>query len=242
MSSSDPIGLSTLETIAQASHFNRWMQQVVAAELCPGNVLEVGTGIGNLAMHFLADGWEMTLSELRPAYCERLRMQFASHSHVKGVVPLDLAASDFSQRYGAHLGQYANVYALNVIEHIEDDQLALRNAATLLRPGGRMVILVPAYPWLYNRFDAELGHFRRYTRERLRTSMEAAGMLVNKTFAFNLAGIMGWWVSGKLLHKEQIPSGQMRLYDRLVPIFRRLDQWTGQRWGLSVVAVGESSV
>ena len=56
---------------------------------------------------------------------------------------------------------------LNVLEHIEDDVLALRNAYKLLKPGGSLVIEVPAYQYLYDSYDAQLHHFRRYTSSAL---------------------------------------------------------------------------
>jgi SAM-dependent methyltransferase len=235
----DDVGLATLETMAQADRFNRWMYEVVAAELLPGPTLEVGSGIGNVSMHFLANGTPLTMSDLRPAYCAHLRSAFGGHPHAQGVVQLDLVAEAFDQRYAAMLGQYTNVYALNVVEHIADDGVAVRNAYQLLRPGGRLLILVPAYPWLYNGFDAQLQHYRRYTRRRLTETLGAQGIPVRRSFFFNLIGIAGWFVSGGLLKRSLIPTGQMRLYNRLVPIFRYLDRLAGQRAGLSVVCVGE---
>ncbi|MDP5171239.1 MAG: class I SAM-dependent methyltransferase, partial [Bacteroidia bacterium] len=138
-----------------------------------------------------------------------------------------------------YLGQFENLYALNVIEHIEDDVLALVNCKKLLKPGGRIVILVPAYQWLYNKFDENLFHFRRYTRSTMGKAFQDANIKIVKKFHFNTIGIAGWFVSGNLLKKETIPSGQMKLYNSLVPIFRLVDKVLVRQIGLSVVVVGE---
>lgn len=235
----DEVGLATLEAIAQAERFNRWMYEVVVSHLTTGPTLEIGSGIGNISQFFLEHGWEMTLSDLRPLYCDYLRREFDHQPSLRQVLPLDLIDPDFERHYAPHLNRYQNLYALNVLEHIEDDHQALRNAYQLLRPGGRILILVPAYPWLYNGFDHQLQHYRRYTRAQLARCFAEVGIPLTTTFSFNLIGVLGWFVSGSILRKRLIPTGQMRLYNQLVPWFRQLDRLTRQRWGLSVVAVGE---
>lgn len=67
---------------------------------------------------------------------------------------------------------------LNVLEHIEDDVTALKNAFELLKPGGSLVIEVPAGPYLYDNYDAELHHFRRYTALELQAKLESAGFTI----------------------------------------------------------------
>jgi SAM-dependent methyltransferase len=64
---------------------------------------------------------------------------------------------------------------LNVLEHIEDDVGALKNALKLLKPGGSLVIEVPAGPHLYDAYDAELHHFRRYSAAELKYKLNVAG-------------------------------------------------------------------
>lgn len=67
---------------------------------------------------------------------------------------------------------------LNVLEHIEDDVGALKNAFKLLKPGGSLVIEVPAGPHLYDAYDAELHHFRRYSATELKRKLNEAGFRV----------------------------------------------------------------
>lgn len=69
---------------------------------------------------------------------------------------------------------------LNVLEHIEDDVTALRNAFKLLKPGGTLVIEVPAGPHLYDSYDAELHHFRRYSAAELQHKLTQAGFRVRR--------------------------------------------------------------
>jgi SAM-dependent methyltransferase len=147
----------------------------------------------------------------------------------------------FAEEKAALLGRFGSVFALNVVEHIEDDVRALSNASQLLRPGGRLIILVPAYPWLYNRFDLELCHYRRYTRPGLEKLFRRVDLEVTASFSFNLAGLFGWFFSGTLLRKRMLSQGQLTLYNRLVPLWRLADQLTFHRFGLSVITVGHKA-
>ena len=73
------------------------------------------------------------------------------------------------------------IYSLNVLEHIEDDQAALGDFYEALRPGGKLVIYVPAFMVLHGAFDRRIGHFRRYTRRDLAEKLETAGFVVSRT-------------------------------------------------------------
>jgi SAM-dependent methyltransferase len=70
------------------------------------------------------------------------------------------------------------VVASDVLEHIEDDRSAMSEITRVLRPGGTLVITVPAHPWLFSRHDAALHHFRRYTRSGLRSLVEQGGLKI----------------------------------------------------------------
>ena len=69
---------------------------------------------------------------------------------------------------------------LNVLEHIENDHMALVKSFELLKPGGIIVIEVPAGPFLYDDYDAQLQHFRRYSSLELEKKLEAAGFEIKK--------------------------------------------------------------
>ncbi|MEL6672628.1 MAG: methyltransferase domain-containing protein [Bacteroidota bacterium] len=235
----DQEGLETLETIAAADKFNRWMFETVAEHIIPGKILEVGSGIGNISQFFLDEGYEICLSDIRENYCGYLEEKFSGQKNLLDIVKLDLVHPEFEREYADQLGQYDNVYALNVIEHIEDDVLAMKNCRKLLRPGGRIIILVPAYQSLYNQFDKALFHFRRYTKSTMAKVFDASGFEIKERFHFNFIGIFGWFFTGKILRKETIPSGQMGLYNTLVPVFRVIDKLIFRLFGLSVILVGD---
>ena len=102
-----------------------------------------------------------------------------------------------------------------------------------------MVILVPAYQWLFNDFDNELEHYRRFTRKRLESLFISGNLSVVNTRYFNAAGIAGWFISGKIQHHRIIPSGQLRLFNSLVFVFKLFDRLIFNSFGLSVITVGK---
>jgi SAM-dependent methyltransferase len=236
--SPDPSGLKTLEIFSKARHFNRWLFKSFAS-YCKGNILEIGSGTGNISRWLLEMGNAITLSDLRNEYCNRLQEKFGNLATLQDVLQLDLADAAFEQENPGLLNQFDTVVALNVVEHIEDDHLVIRNAAKLLRYKGRLVILVPAYQGLYNSFDKSLGHFRRYRRHELVKLLEDEGLELTVSKYFNAAGIGGWWFYGSLLNRKIIPAYSLRIFDLLVPFFKVLDLLFLKKLGLSVVAIAE---
>ena len=155
-------GEQTLNAVAKADKFNLWMYNQMNPYI-NGNVLEIGSGIGNISRLIKTDG-DVYLSDVRDQYIEVLRKDFGD----KNVIKLDLVNPNFDVFYSEYIGKFDFVFALNVIEHIENDKLALQNMNKLLKKGGKMFILVPAYQNLYNQFDISLEHYRRYTETSLR--------------------------------------------------------------------------
>ena len=179
------------------------------------------------------------LTDLREEYCSSLQDKFGSNQNLLGIDQLNLIHPEFEQYYKEHLEKYDTVFALNVIEHIKDDSLAINNCKKLLKKEGHLIILVPSYQKLYNRFDKELGHFRRYTIDSLsHLFIENELEIIHKKY-FNFIGFFGWYISGRLLKKNTIPSNQMKIYNQLVPVWKRVDQLIKNRVGLSTIVVGK---
>jgi SAM-dependent methyltransferase len=233
----DQAGFKTLEIFSRATAVNRWIYDAISGQL-QGQILEIGSGIGNISGFLLAYHSEVSLSDFRPEYGQILEKKFGSHPHLRGNHLLDLSLPDFRIRYADQIEKFDTVVALNVIEHIEDDLAAIINAKALLRDKGKLVILVPAIPALFNSLDRELGHFRRYTPGGLRELLESAGLRSTGVRYLNAAAIPGWWFSGNLLHRKNISASQLYWYNRLVPIFRILDRLVCPFTGISLISVG----
>ncbi len=138
----------------------------------PNRLLEVGIGDGTL---LLALRGEFPSCQVMGADVTRTHLHSLATSHPD----LPLLLFDLVQ-CPLPSNELDVVVCLNVLEHIQDDGLALRQLYRILKPGGLAALEVPAGPWLYDAYDRELLHFRRYTLRSLRIKVEHAGFQVLK--------------------------------------------------------------
>lgn len=236
----DLSGRRTLEIFGKATHFNHWLYKSFSS-YCKGNIIEIGSGTGNISRLLLRQGNAITLSDINPLYCQKLSATFEHEATLQGVYQFDLSDSDFEKKYPQLLNQFDTIVGLNVVEHIKDEQMVIRNATKLLRYKGRIIILVPAHQGLYNSFDQSLGHYRRYTRKKLVHLLESEGLELIRSKYFNVAGIAGWWFFGSILKRQVIPALSLRIFDLMVPLVKMLDWISFRKIGLSLVAIAEKS-
>lgn len=234
-------GTDTLEIISEANNFNRWMFDTIKLH-CSGEILEIGSGIGNISQYFIEEGASISLSDLDEDYFPRLQKQFGERENLKGIYQIDLADKNLEKNHPELIGSFNTVFALNVVEHIPDHEQALKNAFKLLRNGGKVVILVPAFQSLFNQFDEQLDHQRRYTVKTLRSLIQGNGFNVKHSVYFNFIGMLGWFISGNVLRKKMIPGGQMKIYNSLVPLWKIIDFFTRRLVGISIIQVGEKDL
>ncbi len=236
MTSTDNTGNEILEVIAEADHFNKWMYQSIKPFLS-GNILEIGSGIGNISSFLIKDNLNVALSDTDEYYIETLKFKFQGIINLIGIYHIDLSHPDFQLKYVMHREKYDTIFLLNVLEHISDDKEAIQNCNYLLKPSGQLIILTPAYPFLYSRLDKELGHYRRYTLSRLKKIFQNNMFINLNGFYFNSLGIFAWLYS-KILNFKTIPSKEMKVFNKLVPLSRFLDRISFRTIGLSVIVVG----
>lgn len=233
----DPAGARTLEIVSAAPRYNAWMYETIAPWI-GRRVLEVGAGIGNMSEQLLRGAPEhLVLTDVDPWYREQVRTRFAGRPGVR-IDGLELPDSTAAARFAAD--RIDTIVALNVVEHIEADVEAVRCMADLLVPGGRVVILVPAIQALYGEMDRELGHYRRYSRRTLARVMTHAGLTVERLRWFSRVSVLGWWFNGRVRRVKEIPLGQLKRFDALVPLLR-LERYLPLPFGLSLIAVGSRS-
>lgn len=230
--SSNPEGLRTLETLEEAPNYNAWLAERFNGHL--GNrVLEVGAGIGTITSLIEKRRELLVALEMEPTYVERMQERFASLPHIQ---PLQstIGSTDWEQLRGF---DFDSILLSNVLEHIEDDVAALREFRSVLKPGGSLVLFVPALPFLFGTIDEAVGHFRRYTREALSEVVSRAGFELAHLEWMNLVGIPGWFLNNRVLKRREVPRGQLKLYDAVAPTLARLEQRVRLPIGMSLFAV-----
>lgn len=222
-------GTSNLEAMAEAVRYNAFLVDSVAAAMpATGAILDFGAGIGTFASALVARGREVQAVEPDDGQ----RRQLESSGVVAFVSTAEIADEAFD-----------GAYSLNVLEHIEDDVAALRELHRVLRPDGRLVIYVPAMPWLFTSMDVLVGHVRRYRRSELIDRIASVGfdildaryvdsIGVVATLAYRLFGSR----SGRLSPRS------VAIYDRLVfPLSRLADRLLGRIVGKNLLVVARGA-
>lgn len=225
-------GALILDTLASATHFNAWMADAVRPWLGV-KVLEIGAGIGNMARHLSRGQRTYVATDLDEEHLARLRSRFHLRPNLR-IARCDLCnPADFS----AFGESFDTVVCLNVLEHVPDAPTALKNIYSVLKPGGRAIVLVPQDQSIYGTLDRVLGHYLRYSASELHHRMEEAGFRIETTIHFNRITRPGWYWNGRVLKRSTFSRFQLGIFDFLVPVWRRIDRLLP--WGaVSVIAVG----
>ncbi|HYU32896.1 MAG TPA: glycosyltransferase [Thermoanaerobaculia bacterium] len=230
----DEYGSHILHSLERAQRFNRWMADSIAPHV-GARVLEIGAGIGNITSWLLPRDL-FVASDINPHYLHYLR----NFSLGKPYLQVDRIDLEDPACFTPWQGQFDTVVCLNVLEHVRDPLLSLRNIASALEPGGRLVLYVPQGQSLYSSLDEVLGHRCRYSREMLTEELSATGFAVESFRDFNHFAIPGWWLNGKLLKRRHFSRFQLKIFNMVVPAVRRLDALVPGR-GLGIIAVARKT-
>ncbi|MBM4319939.1 MAG: glycosyltransferase [Deltaproteobacteria bacterium] len=226
----DEAGKAILGSLSHVQEFNRWMAELLLQDV-GRQVLEVGAGMGSLTIHLLPrDRYLATdIDEHHLSFLENLALG-KPYLEVRRLDLLDEAA------FRELAGQFDTVICLNVLEHVADPRLALRNLHTVLQPGGRAILLVPQGKWLYSSLDRAVGHEKRYAESELLAELGQTGFALDSLRQFNRAGVLAWVLNGLLLRRRHLSRLQLKTFDTLTPLLERVDRFAP--WpGLSLIAV-----
>jgi 2-polyprenyl-3-methyl-5-hydroxy-6-metoxy-1,4-benzoquinol methylase len=208
-----------------------WRAQI--AEFVRGEVLEVGAGIGANTVA-LADLSYKRWTCLEPDAVLAARIELppgGRHQTAVGTIG-DLSAD---AKFETLL--YDTILYIDVLEHIEDDRGEMARAAARLKPGGALIVLSPAHPFLFTPFDAAIGHFRRYTRASLHQTAPAT-LSIEKLIYLDAAGMLASAGNRMLLRSAMPTERQILTWDRLlVPVSRLIDPLLAGRVGKNVLGI-----
>ncbi len=222
-----------LEDLRGARHYRRWLVRLVSPYLGE-DPIEFGSGIGDYAAELAVGRRRFTATEPDPDRYAALAARFADDPVVQ-VRQLELPVPEVEGQTKEHTG----AVLLNVLEHIADDVAALRSVAGMVRPGGAVVVFVPAFPGAMSRFDRLIGHYRRYTRASLTDAMTAAGLAIERLHYVNSVGLISWFLLMRCCRMIPRDTLALRTYDATVI---RSVAWAEQRFrppfGQSVLGVG----
>ena len=210
---------SEFDALASMVRYYGWILDSFAGYIS-GDAVEFGAGIGTVSTRLRPQVDTLELVEPSPRLAEQLERRFAGDEGVR-VLPTTL--ENYLDNRIARSRD--TVVLVNVLEHILDDGLAMRSIHDLLRPGGRLLLFVPAMPSLYSEIDRRKGHYRRYTRAGLNRLTTEAGFRILRLRYFDLLGIVPWWLVNTVGGSTEFDPRLTRLYDAVgVPFTRTLER------------------
>ena len=221
-----------LEVAQSAVNYRKWLARLTFPYL-GDNPLEFGSGIGDYAKEWLQLGCSrLTVSENSPTRIMVLQDQFLNSPNID-VRQLDI------ENFADTGSGYSSIVSLNVIEHLENDDGAMRGAHNALMPGGCFVAFTPAFPLLMSKFDKAVGHHRRYTKKTARALLNNNGFEIVKIEYVNSLGWFAWLIGMRILKITPRDSLMLKIWDKVViPVVSKIESWITPPFGQSILIVG----
>ncbi len=225
-------GLPTLEVLTEAKNYNRWIAENFYASI-QAPLLEFGAGIGNMS-ELLSSYTPLCVTDTDARMLAHLEDKFSQINAVS------VQFLDITQPPPEHVVErFQTVIGINVLEHVEDDEQALVHVGHVLKPSGRLLLLVPAKKWAYTELDRQLGHFRRYEKKELGEKLVTASFQIEKLYYFNLIGLLSWIMRDKIQRSGGLRPYQIALFDSIVPILKRVESKVSMPVGISLIAIAQ---
>jgi ubiquinone/menaquinone biosynthesis C-methylase UbiE len=229
----DPFFAQDLQQMARANNYRHWQFQMIAPYL-KGKVLEIGGGIGNFTPA-LAKVSESVVSLEPNAYCHQQLLD--KTKGLANVTVHQMTAEVLDQRMPPDFRADTAV-CMNVLEHIRDDEAALKIFSRRLKIGGALVLLIPAVPWLFGEIDRKLGHYRRYSKASALALLDKTGLTKVKLRYFNFIGVWAWWWNARIAKSKTQNDSQIHIFDNyIVPWQSRLEAVLPPPIGQSLLVV-----
>jgi SAM-dependent methyltransferase len=221
-----------LDALADIPNYQDWIIASFRPYLT-GAAVEIGAGTGTFSRRLLTHVDRLELVEPVPELARQLAGAFAGEARV-GVV------ARMAEEYLADATPASRdcVVMINVLEHLADDAHVMAGLFRMLKPGGHLLVFVPALPWLFGAMDEALGHHRRYRRAALADLARDKGFEVIADRYFDFFGVVPWLVVHTLAGRTRFNRRLSGAYDRLVvPVGRAIESALPPPIGKNLVLV-----
>ncbi|HDT14642.1 MAG TPA: class I SAM-dependent methyltransferase [Firmicutes bacterium] len=227
----------SLHKLKELKNYNAWIFDNIQKHIGK-RIIEFGCGIGNITDFAENCADKITAVDIDDEFLEYAKKKYEKNAKID-VVKYDLSKEpeEIKREY------YDTALMFNVLEHIEDDNAALKNTAKVLKNGGKLIILVPSMRFAFGTLDENLGHYRRYEKKDLKKVLEISGFEIEKMHYMNFMGVFGWWFNGNILKRKEIPEKQALFFDRfIVPFVKHSERMIKPVIGQSLITIAEKRI
>lgn len=228
------ISVEIQSRLARVDKYNEWIYDNVR-EFAGKRIVDVGCASGNITQFFLERELVIGLDRL-PEFIDIIAKRFQAYPNFKAKL-FDITDPDSVSISSEKID---TITCFNVLEHIEDDLLALSNMRRILVGKGTLILLVPAYQSLYGTMDSADSHYRRYSRKGISTILRESGFVVEKQFYMNAFGLIGWIMNGKVVKRNLVSDAHYSLYNKVVPVLSRVERLFPMPFGLSIITIAKA--
>ncbi len=226
-------GRGLLNSLTGTPQYLSWITRLLRPHL-GDTVLEIGAGLGNLTGRLMAKKLNYVAAEKDPLYLHALRNRFL---RTPSVTIAELDPGDPSG-YPRWEEQFDSALCVNILETVDDPAVVLKSVHSCVKPGGNVIVLVPQGHSLFGSLDRAMGHKRRFSAKEISELLANAGFKIERVHQLNKIGAASWFLYGKLLGRKRINKPSLKLFDKTVWLWRRIDGLLPWR-GLSVVAIAK---
>jgi len=215
-------------------NYNQWVLSTFNAYISK-SVLELGIGHGEFCTFFKDKIDKYTGVDIDINLLEYAKQKYPNQHYYYG----DITDVSFAKQLNDE--KFDSFLCFNVLEHIQDDKLAVQNMLSVIKPNGYLLLFVPAFETLFSDLDRLAGHYRRYTKKTIKNLiLPNQGKIIRLEY-FNSIGGIGWWLNKFTSHgslESKMVHAQIRFFDKFVlPFSKVLNFATRNFFGQSVLCV-----
>lgn len=225
-----------LELFSKANNWKSYWKRSISKYI-GSNVLDVGAGIGSNLEYLWEKSAKWYCLEPDPTFIPKIIKVSENIEAKLYVTPFQGTLSDLKIENNS----FDTIIYIDVLEHIKDDFRELELASKFLVPGGHLIVLSPAYQWLYSPFDAAVGHYRRYSKKTL-AKLSPENLKIIKSEYLDSLGCIASLINKLFLQQSTPSSSQIYFWDKVIVNFSRiLDKLVLNSFGRTIYFVWQKT-
>tara|TARA_Y100001958_G_C21111053_1_gene457980 strand:- start:23 stop:712 length:690 start_codon:yes stop_codon:yes gene_type:complete len=216
-----------LKYFDKAKNFRKYQFNLIKNNI-KGNIAEIGPGNGVFLKYYIKNSKKIYLYEPTVAFNKNLKKNRSKRIRI------------INKKFRLKKNFFDTILYLDVVEHIENDKIEIKNAFKSLRKGGKLIINVPAFQHLYSQFDKDIDHFRRYSKSDFKKILDKLKIYHHQIIYFDSLGYMLSLLS-KIFVKNYRNhfAKKIKFWDTLIPMSKFFDKILFHSFGKSLLVIIE---
>ena len=209
---------------------NLWIKYIIfkIRKFLKDDVLEVGAGCGSFTKGYMKNFHSITLTDMDSNSFNLLKKNFINE---KKINVINSSTKDIDKKFNT-------ILYFNVLEHVKEDELEIKNALEKLNNKGYLIILVPAHQKIYSKLDKAVGHYKRYDIDFFKKNRFENSKIIKLHF-LDFFGYLLYYLNKIFFKEETYPSNlKIFIWDKIfTPLSTIVDFLTGYRFGKNILCI-----